>query len=234
MEASAAGLAAGGEGNASEGDQGTQGQQEAPQGDAAIAQFTEQLQSMQQAQQQQWEFLQNNPALQPAEEKPAEQPPPDLTFLDETHPNYDPEQAAQQLQQLISEQAKAGIQEAIGPLQTQLQELQSQQGADALTAEFPELAKPEVAEALVKQAEQQAQIIGQPELVSNFAFLRVLYMAGRASQLQQQQNGSADGAQAATLEGAGGASPGSGQQGAVPTGDSIAEGWSKQRSVLPF
>lgn len=229
MEASAA---AGPAAASGEGEQGSQ-TGEAQQGDQAITQLADQLQQLTTSQEETRQFLQSNPWAPQEEQQTPEVP--DLSFLDENSPQYDPEQAAQRLQQVM--QAEAGseverrMQEQLAPLQQQVQELRSQQGADALAAEFPEMKDPKVAQEVVDTAEKYAGILGQPELLSNFDFIRMTYMAGRAAQLQNEEGTSP---QAATLEGANGASPGAPQQGAVPTGDQIAERWSKRSSVLPF
>ena len=223
MEASAAGLATG-EAEAPQAEQ-------APQGDAAIAQLAQQLEGLQQGQEETRQFLQSNPWAPQPEEEP--EPAPDLSFLDETNPNYDPNVAAQRLQEVMKQEATsaadAKLQEAIAPLQQQVQELRSQQGADALAAEFPEMKDPKVAQQVVETAEKYAQILNQPELLSNFDFIRMTYMAGRAAQLAQEEG---DGSpQAATLEGAGGASPGGAAQGTEQLADQITQNWGKSNQL---
>jgi hypothetical protein len=236
MEASAAGLAgpAAGDGG---GEGQSQGGEQAPQGNDAIAQMAETLQGLAGTQEEMRQFLsQQAEATQQSKQEPVT-PAADLSFLDETSPQYDPEKAAQRLSEVM--RAEAGtetqrlLQEALSPLQQQVSEMQRSQEADQLVGEFPELGKPEVAEAVVKTAEQYAEMTGHPELAGNTAFIRMTYMAGRAAQLAQQQDGAGSGAGAATLEGAGGASPGGAGQGASQTADSIAQDWSDRRSVLP-
>jgi hypothetical protein len=245
MEASAAGLAgaapAGDAGGGAPGQTPGGEQQQAPQGADAIAQMAETLQGLAGTQEEMRQFLSDQAAAgqqtQQQAETPAAPTPPDLSFLDETSPQYDPQKAAERLQEVM--RAEAGtetqrlLQEALGPLQQQVGDMQRSQEADALVAEFPELGKAEVAEAVVKTAQQYAEMVGNPELAANTAFVRMTYMAGRAAQLAQQQEGAAAGAGAATLEGAGGASPGGAGQGATQTADSIATSWADRRSVLP-
>ena len=232
MEASGAGLAGAGDGQAQGSQQqGVQGSQEGSQQESQTQQAnpTEGLATSAQLDELR-SLIADNPMFQPPEETAPEPEPLDTSFLED--PAMDPATAAKQLADFMDQQAQTKVQEALAPVQQQLAELQSQQGADTLVSEFPELAKPENAEALVKAAERNAQMIGQPELVSDFGFLRLTYLAGRASELAQNQNTAASGGQAATLEGAAGASPGS--QGASDVADQIGQGWAQRGSVLPF
>ena len=79
---------------------------------------------------------------------------------------------------------------------------------------------------------QYAQMLGQPELGDNPAFWRMAYMAGRAADAanaeQQQQPA------AATLEGAGGASPAGAADAQKQLVDGILNADGAGRSVLPF
>ena len=233
MEASGAGIAgaAAGDGQAQQQQQGQQGSQEGTQ-QQQESQQTSQLEGL--ATSEQLDELRSMIAeqFQPQQpEEPAEEAP--QFNVDLADPTLDPAVAAEQLAQYVDQTAEAKVAQALAPVQAQLQELQSQQGADNLVAEFPALGNPENAQALVDFARQQAEIMGHPELATDFGFLRVAYLAARASEMAQQQNGAAGGAQAATLEGAAGSNPG-GTQGAAPTADSIAEGWAQRSSVLPF
>ena len=239
MEASAAGLAATASGDG-EGQQQQQGGQPAengaqPQGQDAIAQMAQTLQGLSEGQEQMREFLVGMGA-QPEQPVEEQQPGADLSFLDETSPNYDPQQAAERLTQVMREQAgvatQAELAKALGPLQEQVSNMQRAQEADALVAEFPELGQPQTAEAVVKAAGQYAELMGMPELAANTQFIRVTYLAGRAAQLAQEQ-GAAGAPQAATLEGAAGASPGcAGQGGPQETAESIRQAWSGGSDVL--
>jgi hypothetical protein len=237
MEAGAAAgpaAPAGGDGEAQQ----QQGQEQnggPPQGNDAIAQMAETLQGLSEGQEQMREFL-GGLQQQPAEE-PQQPAPADLSFLDENSPQYNPEQAAQRLTEVMREQAgvetQQQLQQALGPLQAQVSDMQRAQEADALVAEFPELGQPETAQAVVNAAGQYAELMGQPELAANTNFIRVTYLAGRASQLAQEQQGAAGAPGAATLEGAGGASPGGAGQGTQQqTADSIRESWARGSDVL--
>lgn len=247
MEASGAGLAAAsGDGQApgqGEGGQGQEGQADTGQSTQVpagltqeqITQWQDGLQSMQAEQERMREFLQNNPALQPpAEETPAPQPA-DLSFLET---ETDPEKASQQLDQVLrqtaQQEAQRLLQEQIGPMQSEIQELRSQAGADALTAEFPELKDPAVAKQALEHAEAQAEVLGKPELAGDLNFVRQVFLMGRAMQTRQEQAANG-GDQAATLEGAGGASPGGAAQGdGQETAESIGQKWGAEEKLLPF
>src|SRR5215472_6122037 len=115
MEASAA---TGPAGTAS-GDGGAQQQQQdgqaadngAAQGQDAIAQMAETLQGLSDGQEQMRQFLETAGMGQEAPEQPVEEPPgADLSFLDESSPNYDPQQAAERLTQVMREQAGVATQ----------------------------------------------------------------------------------------------------------------------------
>lgn len=248
MEASAAGLAGAASGDGEGQAQGQQGAEGAPAqgeqsqqqatGDAAIAQMAETLQGLTDSQEQMRQILEAQ-GQQPAEQQQQEQEQPpaaDLSFLDETSPNYDPQRAAERLTEVMREQAgvatQAELSKALAPLQQQVSDMQRAHEADALVAEFPDLGKEEIASAVIKTAHQYADMVGTPELASNTAFIRMTYLAGQAAQLAQQQEGAAGAPGAATLEGAGGASPGGAGQGDTQTADSIRESWTQGGSVL--
>jgi hypothetical protein len=248
MEASAAGLAGGtasGDGQAADGQQGSDGapaqgeQAQGQQGDAAIAQMAETLQGLSSSHEEMRQILEAQGQQQGTQQQQQEQQPPaaDLSFLDEASPNYDPQRAAERLTEVMREQAgvatQAELAKVLAPLQQQVSDMQRAHEADALVAEFPDLGKEEIAGPVVKAAEQYAHMVGTPELASNTAFIRMTYLAGQAAQLaQQQQQGAAGAPGAATLEGAGGASPGGAGQGASQTADSIRESWSQGSDVL--
>lgn len=248
MEASGAGLAAGGGDGAAQGqgDGGEQqdGQQGQATGDAAIAQLAEGLARMESGQEEMRRFLGGiaeqqqgtGQEHQAQQEQHQQQPQPlDLSVFDETAPGYDGQKAAELLQNAMSQTAstEAGrlLQEAIGPLQQQVTDMRRSQETDALTAEFPDLKDEKVAESVVASAQRYATMVGQPELVTSTPFVRLVYMAGRAAELAQKQGGAADGATAATLEGATGASPGSAAQGAT-TQEALAQAWGQRSDVM--
>lgn len=205
-----------------------QGQQ--PTGDAALAQLAEGLQTQGESLEQMREFLASNPwTPPPAAEAPA---PPDLSALSD--PNVTPEQAAEQLAKVMDERATEKAQELVKPLMDQVGEIRAEREVDTLVTEFPELGEPETAKAVLSYAEDAAKLVGNPELATNVQFIRQCYMAGRAAQLAQQQRGAGP-SNAATLEGAGGASPGGATQGTPEQqAEAIGEKWGARRSVLPF
>lgn len=252
MEASAAGLAAasGGEGDGeaqgqqqgqAEGGQGAageQGQQQAPGADA-VQQFQELARGLADGQEQMRGDLQQFLDAQQIGTGDGEgdgadgEPQIDLSeFAAET----DPAKAAERLQQIIDGAAKTQAQtllaEQLGPVQQQVQEMRQQMEADQLIAKHPDLGEPETAKAVMGAVENFAKIMGQPELAKSVAFVELVYKAGRAEELaRQQQEGAAAAPGAATLEGAGGASPGGTQQGADRAAQ-IAESWKGSSNVL--
>src|SRR5215831_123452 len=245
MEASAAqGPAAGDGGGAGGAQEGQAQQQESQQPDLAAIQ--QQLAELGPSLEQMRGMLAENQEAQAAwaEQQPQpgyegdpsqqfqQQPQPDLSFMNPDSPAYDPQQAATALAQLMQQESQQQVQAAVEPLQAQIATMEAQRQADLLAGEFPELEDPEIAQNVIDVSRQYAQMLGQPELGDNPAFWRMAYMAGRAADAanaeQQQQ------APAATLEGAGGASPG----GAVDAQQQLVQGILNAdgagRSVLPF
>jgi hypothetical protein len=167
----------------------------------------------------------------PAEPEP-QQPEIDLSYMDPDNPAYNPQLAAQSLAQIMEQQSQQQVQAALAPLQEQVANMEAQRQADLLAAEFPELQDPDVAQNVIQVSRDYAKMLGQPELGDNPAFWRIAYMAGRAADVangeQQEQPA------AATLEGAGGASPAGAadQQQQLVQGILSADG--AGRSVLPF
>lgn len=245
MEASGAGLAGGnaGDGQAQAGDAAAGGAGDA--GAAAggtsadvVAQFGELAEGLRTGQfemkEQMQTFLEANKIAPAAETQEANLP--DLqSIADEP----DPAKAAQALKEMVEtaaeRRAQQLVEEKVGPLQETVSGMQQQRDADMLIAEFPDLGKPEVAKEVMASAEDLAKLMGQPELAGNAAFVRQTFLAGRASQLaQEQQNGAAQAPGAATLEGANGASPGGAGQGATPQQQSEAreKAWGGRQNVL--
>jgi hypothetical protein len=242
MEASAAGLAASGETTQQEGggapgaDQGlAQGQDQGSQQQTVdFGALQQQVESMSSNQEEMRQYLQQiGEFLQPAP-GPQEPQAPDLSpVLQEADPNV----AAQRLQEVIDraaqQRAEALFQDRFGPMEEQVQTMRLNQEADALVAEFPDLADEQVAGAVLESARQLAETVGQPELVGNSQFVRLVYMAGRAAQMAQQQEGAAGAPGVATLEGGGGAGP-AGDTQSGETADTIATQWAQRRSgALP-
>lgn len=178
---------------------------------------------MEQSQQQQAE----NAA--PEGEEPAEA---DLSFLDPQDPAYDPNRAAQELLGVLEKQNQDAIKAAVTPLQERLAAQEAQREAELLTQEFPELADEKAQDALMATTRQWVEAAGlPPEAAGNMHVVRAVFMVGKAAELARQEETEADQQPAATLEGAGGASPGG--TGGGLTAESIL-GPSAKRSVLPF
>ena len=163
------------------------------------------------------------------EQQPAQ---PDLSFMDPDSANYNPQLAAQSLAQLMADQSQQQVQAAVAPLQEQVRTMEAQRQADLLAGEFPEMQDPEIAQNVINVSRQYAEMLGQPELGDNPAFWRMAYMAGRAADAanaeQQQQPA------AATLEGAGGASPAGAADAQQQVVQGILNADGAGRSVLPF
>src|SRR5499427_8141570 len=244
MEASAAqGPAAPGAGDGGEAQQ--QGQEQQQGGEqpdfAAIQQqladlgpSLEQMRGMlseQQEQQAAWAEQQQGYEGDPSQEQ-QQQPEPDLSFMDPDSPQYNPQQTAMALAQLMEQQSQQQVQAAVEPLQEQIATMEAQRQADLLAGEFPEMQDPEIAQNVIDVSRQYAQMLGQPELGDNPQFWRMAYMAGRAADAanaeQQQQPA------AATLEGAGGASPGGAADAQQQVVQGILNADGAGRSVLPF
>jgi hypothetical protein len=235
MEASGAGLATGSDG-ADGGDNDGQEQQAAGAGggNEAIAQLSEQLTTLSSGQDQMREFLEGLAQQQGGEQEGQQeerQELPDLSVFDESRPGYSEQQAAEALQQLMQTEADRRVQEAVGPLQERVDDMQRDRENDALIAKYSDLGDEKVAQSVVDTAQRYAAVLNQPGLVQSPKFVELVYLAGRATELaQQQQDGAADGA-VATLEGVGGARPGGAGQGADPAA-AIKESWGQRGNVL--
>jgi hypothetical protein len=230
MEASGAGLAAGGDaaqgdGGGSEQAQGGEAQGQAPDQSAVIAQLAEALPGLQDTQEQMRQFLSQQGEQAQEAEPPAPEAPqqPDLSFLED--PNVSLETAQSRLNEVIQDTARQMMAEQLAPLQEQVSNIDIERHAEALMQEFPDLRDDATAKSVMDAAETYAKNMGNPELVANPQFVRVIYLAGRAAQHAQEQ-GAQGAPDVATLEGAGGASP-AGQQGAQPTADDITASWGK-------
>jgi hypothetical protein len=180
------------------------------------------------------QFLESAP-WQPQEAE-AEDPGLDLSFLDQglyNDPAYG-EQERQQAQQLTAQSIQDAIdrraQEAIGPLQEQLQSFQRDQQIRDLIGTHPEMQDPQIAEQVVRDARDVAEEMGRPDLAQNPVFWRLIYQAQRATEAANGEGGD-DSPRAAHLEGGGGSGPGGGGQ--VDIADQIL-GSRQGNSVLPF
>lgn len=233
MEASAAGLAGGGDAPA--GGEATEQGEQTPQGPDFGQQLQDALGPMQAQLEDVRTWLEQNPPAQEQETEQQTDPatPPDLSYLDPSSPNYDAQTAANQFLQLLEQQhgqQMEPLMQEIGQLRDGLADMRSQAEAEQLAAEFPDLAKQEVSDKVFALAQQWAERAGlPPEAAKNMQVIRMVYMAGRAA---EAANAEASGEQpaAANLEGAGGAAP------AAPVGGLTAESivGAPGRSVLPF
>lgn len=214
-----------------------EGEGQAQQG-TDLSQIADQLSGLTESQEQMRQYLASNPwAAQEAQPEAQEEQVPelDLGFLDD--PTLDSQQLAEKLGGLIDQSSdqrlQNALQEHIGPLRSELQNLRMESEAERLTQEFPELGEPETAEKVVGTARQYAELMGQPELANNVAFWRLVYMAGRAAETANSEDaGMTD---AAHLEGAGGAGLAGSQQ--VDLGKLITDGGDDGalgRRALPF
>lgn len=248
MEASAAAGPAAGDGgtgpDAPQQQPGQEQQQEGQQPDLAqlqqqlaelgpnLEQMRGMLTEQQEAQQAAWEQQQQYaPGYDPAQEQ-QEQPQTDLSFMDPDSPAYNPQQAAMALAGLMEQQSQQQVQAAVEPLQHQIATMEAQRQADLLAGEFPEMEDPEIAQNVIDVSRQYAQMLGQPELGDNPAFWRMAYMAGRAADAANAEQQAPPAA--ATLEGAGGASPGSSADAQQQVVQGILNADGAGRSVLPF
>jgi hypothetical protein len=204
-------------------------------------QISETLQGLQgsqeQLRQQFSDFMEQQPWQQQEQEPGEPEPDPsmDLSFLGD--PMLAPEQQAERLTQAfdqrVEQRAQQMLEQQLSPLREGLDEMRLERGAEQLVSEFPEMADPQVANEVVQAAHQYADLLGQPELASNTALWRLVYMAGRAADMHSQEGADAPGA--AHLEGGAGAAPGGSQ---VDLGDLIVNGGGQDaalgKRVLPF
>ncbi len=229
MEASAAGLAPAAGDAPAEGQAPAGGEQDAQQ-QPDLGQLSSTLDGIGQMLEQQRDYLASEPWQQrPAEGEVEGEPQPaapDLSFLDENQPGFTPEAAAQQLAALIDNAAQERATSAVAPLAQQLQDMQVTAESDAMIARYPQMGEDEVAEKVIDTAQKWCESIGRPELAAEPAVWEMVYLAGRAA---DQANAEGQGGPAATLEGAGGASPGGAAQGEIPTTQSITAGWQTNR-----
>lgn len=162
---------------------------------------------------------------------------PDLSWLDVDSPEFDPQVVAQRLTDTIDQAAEQKIQpvmQRLDAFEKQQQENARVEEASRLVEEFPELGDTNIAQQVVTTSRQLAEAQFPPhmaaELAQSPAWWRVIYMAGRAADASNAEDG--QGSQAALLESGQGARPGSAAT-ADELGDSIVSG-RRGRSVLPF
>jgi hypothetical protein len=157
----------------------------------------------------------------------------DLSFLNMDDPQFDPGQMAERLGSLIEstvdQRVQQGIQQAVNPVNERVQQMQREAEAAALVGEFPEFGEQETAQAVLQTAGQLAQAAGHPELANEPWLWRLTYMAGRAADAAQEEQG--DTPAPGHMESGSGATPGGSRPGM--TADDIV-GAKRGASVLPF
>jgi hypothetical protein len=229
-------MSATGQGQAAGGDAGGEGQAQGFDAAALQQQLQQTAGGVDELRQQFGQFIESAP-WQPQETAEAEpEPELDLSMLDSGlyDPGYgeqDRAQAQQQMAAQIQEAIDRRVQQALGPQQERIAEMQREQEARDLIAMHPELQDPEIAQQVVRDAQEVAHEMGQPELGMNPKFWRIVYQAQRATQTANDEGNGADAPRAAHLEGGGGAGPAGGGQ--VDIADQIL-GARKGSSVLPF
>jgi hypothetical protein len=230
MSTGAAGAAASGDAGGDAGQQGDAGQD----GGVDLAQLAAGLAQQQTTQQEMYDFLRSAPweaqQGQDAGQQPEASPEPlNLDFLNMDDPGFDPGQMAERLGSLIEstveQRVKQGIDQAVTPLQQQ-----QEQKAAALVAEFPEFGEAETANAVLATASQLAEAYGQPDLANKPWFWRMTYMAGRAADAAQEEQG--DTPAPGHLESGAGGAPAGGRGGGMTADDIV--GAKRGASVLPF
>lgn len=116
----------------------------------------------------------------------------------------------QALQSLIDTRAQQLLEQQLGPLAQQVQHIQVGLDAEALTAKYPDLEKPEVVGPVVEKARALAEAMGDPRLAQNAQFVEVIYKAQMAdARAAGEQPAGAE--QGFELERAGGAGPAAGE-----------------------
>lgn len=202
---------AAGQAQQSDAQQGGEAQGE-QQGAPDFGAMMEQMQAIAQGQEDMRGYLQSQPWSQqqePQAEAQTAEPQfetPQLDFLDSGDPEFD-QQLAQNLQNLIQQQAQQISQQQMAPIQQDLAELRRERSAEALIGEFPELNEPERAQRVIGLSREYAEMMGNPELAQSPDFWRVMHLADVAMTAAKEEQ---ENAPAAHLEGAGGA--GAGQQ----------------------
>jgi hypothetical protein len=165
-----------------------------------------------------------------------QQPQADLSFLNPESGTFDPQRAAQALNQLWDQEAQrrsdALVQQHVQPLYEQQRETVRGLEANELAAEFPQLADPATAESVVDYSRQVANAMGNPELAMEPKFWRLIFMAARGAEAANAEQDEVA-PQVATLEGSAGASPGGVPQG-VSAEQLLGIGQRRGRNALPF
>jgi len=217
-----------------------EGQGEGPDIGSLVAQLQEGTQSQEQLRQQMatmQELLTSRLPEPQAEAEPDAMADIDLSWLDSGDPQLD-QQMAQNFTTMVDaavdQRVQQALQQHVAPLQQTQEDMRRAMEADQLSTEFPELQHPETARQVISNAAEWAEMVGKPELAASPQVWRMVYLAGRALEQAQDEEG-AEPPNAAHLEGAGGAIPGGGQQVdllSLIAGDP-GEGGRLGRKVLP-
>lgn len=198
-----------GEGQQTQGENGGGEAQQSPD----VNQMVEQLGQVASGMEEMRTFLASQPWQQQAGEgEDQQQADPnelDLSWLDPNAQTYeDPQAVAARLNEVINGAVDQRAQQLIAPLQAQQAELRRDQEARDLAGEFPELADEKMAKMIAGPdglAVQMAQVLGQPALAHEPAFWRMTYLAHKATEANNAQNG--DAPNAANLESGSGPGP---------------------------
>jgi hypothetical protein len=228
MEASVAGTG--------QGDGGQDGGAEAQPQYVTSDQFDSFVQSQQEMQEMlrnaQFSNQQQQQQTQPTQEaEPEAAPELDLSFLEDA--GYDSQDTAERLMGAFGQQIEQATKPLIQRLEQQDQMIREQRyerDAEALVAELPELAKPEVQQQVLGLASELIQTNNWSEdLLHDPKFWRVAYFAAKAADTANSEG--SEQPNAAHLEGGGGATPASAQ---VDPAQLIAEQPREGRAAFPW
>lgn len=208
---------AGGEGQGQAQGQGGEAAQNGQAQGPDFGQLAEQLGTLASGQEEMRAFLASNPwAQQQAQEGQPQEEGIDLSFLDPGQTMYeDPQALGRQLNDVISAAVEQRTQALMQPHIAQQNEMRRTMEAERLSAEFPELQTPEMAQKIAGQggiaeqiAQQIATAIGQPGLAKALAaepaVWRMAYGYHKGVEYANQESGDST---AAHLEGGGGPGP---------------------------
>lgn len=110
---------------------------------------------------------------------------PDFDFAPDQ--GLDPQQAQQYLNSLIDQRVSSGVdprlEEALGPIAAQVEQMRVERDAESLIEEFPQLADPQVAETTVQRAHELVAELGlDPSLANNRNVVALVFKANLADQ----------------------------------------------------
>lgn len=218
MEASGVGGNGAAQGDAAQQGQQGDGQQQGGQDFGALAQQLEslgpQLEAQRQSLQGVTDWIQQQQGAGDDGQQQADEPVLDLSQLGPEFAYMD-EGSQQQFQQGFQQAVSQAVAQAMEPVTRQQQEFRMEQQARDLVSEFPELGERETAEQVVGLAGDIADQNFPPEvanvLKNSPGFWRLVFLSGRGVETANNE-GAGESAQAATLEGGGGAAPAGGNQ----------------------